>query len=56
VSHQIRLTPNLQDLTELGDFETGHLPVRYYLPKLDVGTDLLVPSPARTRCPLVGIT
>lgn len=34
-------------------FETG-LPVRYYLPKLDVRLDLLVPSPTRTRCPYKG--
>jgi uncharacterized protein (DUF427 family) len=34
-------------------FETG-LPVRYYLPKLDVRQDLLVPSGTRTRCPYKG--
>lgn len=34
-------------------FETG-LPVRYYLPKLDVRLDLLVPSVTRTRCPYKG--
>jgi uncharacterized protein (DUF427 family) len=34
-------------------FETG-LPVRYYLPKLDVRLDLLEPSPRRTRCPYKG--
>jgi uncharacterized protein (DUF427 family) len=34
-------------------FETG-LPVRYYLPKLDVRQDLLVPSDTRTRCPYKG--
>lgn len=34
-------------------FEKG-LPVRYYLPKLDVRLDLLVPSPTRTRCPYKG--
>ena len=34
-------------------FETG-LPVRYYLPKLDVRLDLLTPSPTRTRCPYKG--
>jgi uncharacterized protein (DUF427 family) len=34
-------------------FETG-LPVRYYLPKLDVRQDLLVPSATRTRCPYKG--
>ena len=34
-------------------FETG-LPVRYYLPKLDVRQDLLVPSPTRSRCPYKG--
>lgn len=34
-------------------FETG-LPVRYYLPKLDVRLDLLEPSPTRTRCPYKG--
>jgi uncharacterized protein (DUF427 family) len=34
-------------------FETG-LPVRYYLPKLDVRLALLVPSPTRTRCPYKG--
>ncbi len=34
-------------------FETG-LPVRYYLPKLDVRQDLLIPSATRTRCPYKG--
>jgi uncharacterized protein (DUF427 family) len=34
-------------------FETG-LPVRFYLPKLDVNTKLLVPSPTRSRCPYKG--
>ena len=34
-------------------FETG-LPVRYYLPKLDVRVDLLEPSDTRTRCPYKG--
>lgn len=34
-------------------FETG-LPVRYYVPKLDVRQDLLVPSDTRTRCPYKG--
>jgi uncharacterized protein (DUF427 family) len=34
-------------------FETS-LPVRYYLPKLDVRPELLVPSPTRTRCPYKG--
>jgi uncharacterized protein (DUF427 family) len=34
-------------------FETG-LPVRYYLPKLDVRLDLLEPSPKRSRCPYKG--
>ncbi len=34
-------------------FETG-LPVRYYLPKLDVRPDLLEPSPTLTRCPYKG--
>jgi uncharacterized protein (DUF427 family) len=34
-------------------FETG-LPTRYYLPKLDVRQDLLVPSDLRTRCPYKG--
>jgi uncharacterized protein (DUF427 family) len=34
-------------------FETG-LPARYYLPKLDVRSDLLVPSQTRTRCPYKG--
>jgi uncharacterized protein (DUF427 family) len=34
-------------------FETG-LPVRYYLPKLDVRQELLVPSATRSRCPYKG--
>jgi uncharacterized protein (DUF427 family) len=34
-------------------FETG-LPVRYYLPKLDVRPESLVPSATRTRCPYKG--
>jgi uncharacterized protein (DUF427 family) len=34
-------------------FETG-LPVRYYLPRLDVRQDLLVEAPKRTRCPYKG--
>lgn len=34
-------------------FETG-LPTRYYLPKLDVRQDLLVPTDSRTRCPYKG--
>jgi len=34
-------------------FETS-LPVRYYLPKLDVDPGLLVPSATRTRCPYKG--
>ena len=34
-------------------FETG-LPVRYYLPKLDVRQDLLIPTTTRTRCPYKG--
>lgn len=36
-------------------FETG-LPTRYYLPKLDVRLDLLVPSTTVTRCPYKGET
>lgn len=34
-------------------FETG-LPVRYYLPKLDVAMERLRPSTTRTRCPYKG--
>jgi uncharacterized protein (DUF427 family) len=34
-------------------FETG-LPVRYYLPKLDVRQELLIPTQSRTRCPYKG--
>jgi uncharacterized protein (DUF427 family) len=34
-------------------FETG-LPTRYYIPKLDVRMDLLIPSDKRTRCPYKG--
>ena len=34
-------------------FETS-LPVRYYVPKLDVDLGLLVPSATRTRCPYKG--
>lgn len=34
-------------------FETG-LPTRYYLPKMDVRMDLLLPSETVTRCPYKG--
>ncbi len=34
-------------------FETG-LPTRYYIPKVDVRMDLLVPSEKLTRCPYKG--
>lgn len=34
-------------------FETG-LPVRYYIPKLDVRLDLLTPTATRSRCPYKG--
>jgi len=34
-------------------FETG-LPTRYYLPKLDVRLDLLIPTATQTRCPYKG--
>jgi uncharacterized protein (DUF427 family) len=34
-------------------FETN-LPVRYYLPKVDVRLDLLTPTATRTRCPYKG--
>jgi uncharacterized protein (DUF427 family) len=34
-------------------FETG-LPVRYYLPKLDVRMELLEPTDSQTRCPYKG--
>jgi uncharacterized protein (DUF427 family) len=34
-------------------FET-ELPTRYYIPKVDVRMDLLVPSGSRTRCPYKG--
>lgn len=34
-------------------FETG-LPTRYYIPKVDVRMDLLVPSDTLTRCPYKG--
>jgi uncharacterized protein (DUF427 family) len=34
-------------------FETG-LPTRYYIPKVDVRMDLLVPSDTITRCPYKG--
>ena len=34
-------------------FETG-LPVRYYIPKLDVRMDLLEPTVTRSRCPYKG--
>jgi len=35
-------------------FETD-LPVRYYIPKLDVRLDLLTPSETHTRCPYKGV-
>jgi uncharacterized protein (DUF427 family) len=34
-------------------FETG-LPVRYYIPKLDVRLDLLTPTSSKTHCPYKG--
>jgi uncharacterized protein (DUF427 family) len=36
-------------------FETG-LPVRYYVPKMDVRTDLMTPMDVETRCPYKGFT
>jgi uncharacterized protein (DUF427 family) len=35
-------------------FETG-LPTRYYIPRADVRTDMLVPSDATTQCPYKGV-
>jgi uncharacterized protein (DUF427 family) len=35
-------------------FETG-LPTRYYIPKMDVRTDLLEPSDTHSRCPYKGV-
>ena len=35
-------------------FETG-LPTRYYVPKVDVRMDLLIPSDTKTRCPYKGV-
>ena len=35
-------------------FETS-LPTRYYLPRLDVRADVLLPSSTTTRCPYKGI-
>src|SRR5262249_41163227 len=35
-------------------FETG-LPIRYYIPKLDVRMDLLEPTDSATRCPYKGV-
>lgn len=34
-------------------FETG-LPVRYYIPKIDVRMDMLLPTESRTHCPYKG--
>ena len=35
-------------------FET-HLPVRYYIPRMDVRMDLLTPTQTHTRCPYKGV-
>jgi uncharacterized protein (DUF427 family) len=35
-------------------FETG-LPIRYYIPKVDVRMDLLLPIDTHTRCPYKGV-
>jgi uncharacterized protein (DUF427 family) len=35
-------------------FET-HMPVRYYIPRMDVRLGLLTPSETRTRCPYKGV-
>jgi uncharacterized protein (DUF427 family) len=60
VLHSSRHIRVLVDQTAIADthrpmllFETG-LPVRYYIPKLDIRLDLLSPSSTRSRCPYKG--
>jgi len=57
-SRRVRVEVEGQVVAETGRpcllFETG-LPVRYYIPKLDVRMELLEPSDKTTRCPYKGI-
>jgi uncharacterized protein (DUF427 family) len=51
VEHEGRVLAESDRAVELHE---GRLPVRYYLPREDVRTDLLVPSDTTSHCPFKG--
>lgn len=57
-SRHVRVVVGGETVAETGHpvllFETG-LPVRYYIPKVDVRMDLLEPTKSHTECPYKGI-